>query len=286
MSGATIYTDMAFGSTAPESTVQTDANGRYRYWHQGIDIWELVRTSAGAPFTVILSAAESTVAGPGSVTDNAVATWESSTGALKSNIVTISDTGATTGITTLNASGAVTFGSTLGISGTTTAVAITASGLITGTLGLTITGAVASVATLSVSSTSAFTGAVTLSGGVTGNVAASGNLSGTDVTSGGNIYASVAAAVTASTTQTQVGGTALTKDINNISVVANANDTVTLPSASAGRRCAIINNGAQTLKIYPASGDNLGAGVDTSTTLASGSNRNYVAYDSTNWEIV
>lgn len=279
------YSDMEYSDLQFYNTAITDSTGRYRYWHQGIDIWELVQTPNGEPFTVILSAAESTVSGPGSITDNAVARWDTTTGGIQNSVVTIGDTGATTGITTLSASGAVTFGSTLGISGTTTAVAITASGLITGSLGLTITGAVASLATLSVSSTSTFTGAVTLSGGVTGNVASSGNVSGTDLTSGGNIYSSVAT-VTASTTQTQVGGTALTKDVNNVSVVANANDTVTLPAASAGRRCCVINNGAQTLRIYPASGDNLGAGVDTLTTLTSGSNRNYVAIDSTNWEIV
>lgn len=93
------------------------------------------------------------------------------------------------------------------------------------------------------------------------------------------------ASITASTTQTQGQG-ALTSDINEVSTCANANDTVTLPTASAGRTCIVINNGAQTLKIFPASGDNLGAGVDTATTLASGSNVFYVTYDATNWETV
>ena len=74
--------------------------------------------------------------------------------------------------------------------------------------------------------------------------------------------------------------------INEISVVANANDTVTLPTAKAGLTAVIINNGANTLKIFPASGDNLGAGVDTATTLASGSNLIYKAYNVTNWESV
>lgn len=96
--------------------------------------------------------------------------------------------------------------------------------------------------------------------------------------------ASVTAAITASTTQTQGQG-ALTKEVNNVSTCANANDTVTLPAAVAGRRVTIFNNGAQTLQIFPASGDNLGAGVDTAATLAAGSNRSYVAYDATNWEI-
>lgn len=93
------------------------------------------------------------------------------------------------------------------------------------------------------------------------------------------------ASITASTTQTQ-GQQALTSDINEVSACANANDVVTLPSAVAGRHCLVINNGANTLQVFPASGDNLGAGVDTSTTIASGSRKWFVAFDSTNYEPV
>ena len=45
--GLTIYTDMAYGSTATNNTVTTDAYGKYRYYHKGIAIWELVRNAAG-----------------------------------------------------------------------------------------------------------------------------------------------------------------------------------------------------------------------------------------------
>lgn len=99
------------------------------------------------------------------------------------------------------------------------------------------------------------------------------------------IRRSVNASITASTTQTQGQG-ALTRDINEISTCANANDTVTLPSAIAGQQCLVINNGANTLQVFPASGDNLGAGVNTSTTIVSGSRKLFVAFDSTNWEPV
>jgi hypothetical protein len=98
----------------------------------------------------------------------------------------------------------------------------------------------------------------------------------------GNLKRSVTANITASTTQTQGNG-ALTKDINHISVVANANDTVTLPSADEGMEITIFNRGANTLRIFPASGDNLGAGVNTATTLAAGGNVRYISYDTTNW---
>ncbi len=96
---------------------------------------------------------------------------------------------------------------------------------------------------------------------------------------------STTASITASITQTQ-GQQALTTDINEISTCANANDTVTLPAALAGRSCLVINNGAQTLQVFPASGDNLGAGLNTSTTIVAGSRKLFVAFNSTDWEPV
>jgi len=90
-------------------------------------------------------------------------------------------------------------------------------------------------------------------------------------------------AITASTTQTQGQG-ALVSDINIVSVCANANDTVTLPSAASGMTIYIRNNGAQTLQIFPASGDAINGGAaDASVTLAAGASVTYRAADSTNW---
>jgi hypothetical protein len=98
-------------------------------------------------------------------------------------------------------------------------------------------------------------------------------------------YRSVSASVTASTTQTQGQG-ALTAEVNNLSTVANPNDTVTLAAAEAGLCQTINNNGASTAQIFPASGDAIAGGsVDAATTLAAGSNITYCAHDGTNWEI-
>ena len=72
--------------------------------------------------------------------------------------------------------------------------------------------------------------------------------------------------------------------IVEVATCANPNDTITLPAAVAGLQVFVINNGAQTLKIFPASGDNLGAGANTETTLAAGGSATFVAYDSTNWK--
>lgn len=93
---------------------------------------------------------------------------------------------------------------------------------------------------------------------------------------------SVDATVTASTTQSQ-GERPLTKEINNISVCANDNDVVTLPVAVPGYRVTVINSSAKILQIFPASGDDLGAGVNTSTTLAAGQKRLFESYDTTNY---
>lgn len=94
----------------------------------------------------------------------------------------------------------------------------------------------------------------------------------------------VTTGITASTTQSQGQG-ALTSSVNEISTCANDNDTVTLPSSTAlSDNVLVINNGANTLQVFPASGDNLGNGVNASTTIAAGSLKRFVSYDATNWE--
>jgi hypothetical protein len=96
------------------------------------------------------------------------------------------------------------------------------------------------------------------------------------------LLSSVAAAVTAGTTQSQGQGP-LTAEINIVTVCANANDVVTLPAAAAGLWCLVANKGAETLQVFPASGDDLGAGVNTSTTIAAAGKKLWAAYDATTW---
>lgn len=81
------------------------------------------------------------------------------------------------------------------------------------------------------------------------------------------------------------GGLPITTDIIEISTVGTTGDSTTLPSAEVGLEIFIINNGANACDVFPASGDNLGAGVDTASSLAAGNNITYVAYDATNWEV-
>jgi hypothetical protein len=102
------------------------------------------------------------------------------------------------------------------------------------------------------------------------------------ISSHGWIDRHVVAGITASTTQSQ-GQQVLTGEVNEVSTCANANDVVTLPAAVAGRQIRIINNGAQTLQIFPNTDDDLGAGANNSTTLAATKVKTFQAYDTTNW---
>jgi len=107
-----------------------------------------------------------------------------------------------------------------------------------------------------------------------------------DVRFDGYVYSSVTSGITASVTQTQ-GQQALTTSVNEVATVANTNDTVTLPSAVIGLKVVVINNGANTLQVFPASGDNInGGGVDTASTIAAANNVTFMAYDVTNWEAI
>jgi len=60
--------------------------------------------------------------------------------------------------------------------------------------------------------------------------------------------------ITASTTQSQGEGP-LTSTYNEVGTVANENDVVTLPDAVQGITVIVRNSGANTLQVFPASGD-------------------------------
>lgn len=70
----------------------------------------------------------------------------------------------------------------------------------------------------------------------------------------------VANAIAASATQTQVAATAMTKDINRVTTVATAGDAVKLPAATAGAKITVINaNVTNACGVFPASGDAINA---------------------------
>lgn len=94
----------------------------------------------------------------------------------------------------------------------------------------------------------------------------------------------VTTALTASTTQTQGAATQLAFGFNQITVCANANDALRLPFAAKNVTVEVVNRGAQTAQIFPASADKInGAAADASTTLASGKVARFRCIDTTDW---
>ena len=66
-------------------------------------------------------------------------------------------------------------------------------------------------------------------------------------------------AVTAGTTQTQAGATALTASINAVTTVTTAGDGVRIPDAEIGDSIEICNLGANSCKVYPPTGGRINA---------------------------
>lgn len=92
----------------------------------------------------------------------------------------------------------------------------------------------------------------------------------------------ITAGITADVGSAQGNG-ALLSSFNEISTCANVGDAVTLPSAVAGYKVTIVNNGANAADVFPATDDDCGGGVNIAVSLAAGANITYLAYDVTNW---
>ena len=89
--------------------------------------------------------------------------------------------------------------------------------------------------------------------------------------------------ITASTTQTQAAATALTEVVNDVTTVANDDDAVKPVTAAANVKQTVYNNGANRLQVFPNTSDNLGEGVDASTTIEPGHFGVFTAKDATDW---
>ena len=83
-------------------------------------------------------------------------------------------------------------------------------------------------------------------------------------------------AITASTTQTQVGGTVIIASLSRVTV-ANANDAVTLGfAASPGGSFTILNDSGQTITLFPKLGDKLcDAAINAGVTIADNTSSTY-----------
>jgi len=97
---------------------------------------------------------------------------------------------------------------------------------------------------------------------------------------------SVNAGVTADTGSSQDDG-AITELITQVSVCATAGDAVTLPSATAGMVIIVLNDGAESCDVFPASGDNIDeAGANVAHALAVNKNAMFIAHDATHWSVI
>jgi hypothetical protein len=59
----------------------------------------------------------------------------------------------------------------------------------------------------------------------------------------------------------QAGATPITKDITRFTVVATGCDSSLLPAALAGRQVTVINSGAASMNVFPATGETIDAGA-------------------------
>ena len=90
--------------------------------------------------------------------------------------------------------------------------------------------------------------------------------------------------VTAFATGGQSSATAITKRFTNVSVCATAFDSVKLPAAAQGTVITVLNTGAATCSIFPASGDSINAmAVNLSVDLPPLCQITFFAKDGTVW---
>lgn len=83
------------------------------------------------------------------------------------------------------------------------------------------------------------------------------------------------------------GGYPLTHTFNVIATSANAGDAVTLPASFKAGTLVFIKNSAaaNSIDVFPALGDDLGAGANTAAALAAGATICYIAMVAdTTWE--
>lgn len=133
---------------------------------------------------------------------------------------------------------------------------------------------------LTVTGTSTFNGAIVL-----GDAAADSLTITATTTYGEPINYDNATAITAFATGGQASATALTAEINNVTVCATAGDSVKLPAAVAGKHIYVKNSGAAALDIFPASADSIDAlAINLAVRIQPGSAINFYAKDAIVWE--
>jgi hypothetical protein len=90
--------------------------------------------------------------------------------------------------------------------------------------------------------------------------------------------------ITAGTTQTQAGATALTASTNVITTVTVAGDGVVIPNSEVGDSINILNLGANAMEVYPPVGGRINQlSTNTGFTLAPSTACMLVKFSATRW---
>lgn len=90
--------------------------------------------------------------------------------------------------------------------------------------------------------------------------------------------------ITAGTTQTQAGATALTASTNVVTTVTTSGDGVSIPNSEIGDSINILNLGSNALTVYPPSGGRINQlATNSGFTLASNTAASLVKFSATRW---
>ncbi len=82
----------------------------------------------------------------------------------------------------------------------------------------------------------------------------------------------------------QSSALALTSELNFVTTVASSGDSVKLPVSALGKRVIVVNDGANAMDIFPASGGTIDAlSANAAYSLAAGSVREFLGKSATLW---
>jgi hypothetical protein len=116
-------------------------------------------------------------------------------------------------------------------------------------------------------------------------VAAGGSEAFDDLTVTNPIVYSNATGITANAAADQASATALTEEFNNVTTVGAAGRSVKLPTAVAGLSVTVKNSGANSLAVFPFSGDSINAlAADLSVNIPVSGMVTFKAISATVWE--
>ena len=85
----------------------------------------------------------------------------------------------------------------------------------------------------------------------------------------------------------QGSATPLTAAINRVSTVATIADSVILPTSTVGNTVTVINAGAASMNVFPASGEAINAlGANTAFAVAAGKSCEFICTNTGQWHTV